>query len=344
MFEKSFELLYVTNLPSFYKIRLLNEISKQVRIYVVFLDKNRTDRNEDFYNEEISFDYSFYKGGTIRKCLSLIKEVLIHRYKKIIVGGWDRMPFLILPFFSPKNKNGMICESSIYEYRPSILKDSIKRLFLSRISTVYPSGKANRKIFDILDYHGKINCTGGCGILNYVEQPHFKPRDAVKRFLFVGRLIEEKNLKMLIHVFNEFPELNLTIIGFGEQEKELKKMADNNIRFMDAIENKKLPCYYQEADVFILPSKSETWGLVVEEALNNGTPVIVSDHVGCHLDLVTEQTGLVFKSGDENSLKEAILKMCDVDYYNTLRKGVSKLDFQARAKRQVDTFIDNAHN
>ncbi len=78
----------------------------------------------------------------------------------------------------------------------------------------------------------------------------------------------------------------------------------------------------------------------MEEALNNGTPVIVSNQVGCYKDLVTEKTGLVFKSNDIESLKMTIRKICDVNFYNALRLGVSSLDFFERATRQINSFLE----
>ena len=122
-------------------------------------------------------------------------------------------------------------------------------------------------------------------------------------------------------------------------KEELKSIANKNISFLGAIDNKNLAQYYQNADVFILPSKSEPWGLVVEEALNNGTPVIVSDKVGCHYDLVTATTGLVFKSENIESLQEQISKICSINFYNNLRRGISQLDFLKRAQNQVKAFV-----
>ena len=149
-----------------------------------------------------------------------------------------------------------------------------------------------------------------------------------------------KNLSLLISVFNELPNLTLTIIGFGEDEDKLKALAKENIRFLGAIPNKELVEYYRDMDAFVLPSKSEAWGLVVEEALNNGLPVIVSDKVGCRDDFVTKETGIVFDHSSPDSLKEAVLKMTDINIFNTLRMGVSHLNFIERGKRQVAAFLD----
>lgn len=56
-------------------------------------------------------------------------------------------------------------------------------------------------------------------------------------------------------------------------------------------------------------SKSEPWGLVIEEAMNNGLPVIVSNKVGCSIDLVAEDVnGIIFDLDDRNSLKNAVLE------------------------------------
>lgn len=131
----------------------------------------------------------------------------------------------------------------------------------------------------------------------------------------------------------------MNIVGFGVLESELKKMANSNVHFLGAVDNKALPEIYKHNDVFVLPSKSEAWGLVVEEALNNGLPVIVSDIVGCKDDLVTEKTGLVFQNGSKDSLKQAVQKMADIKFYNSLRKGVSSLDFKMRMEKQVNAFL-----
>ena len=239
-----------------------------------------------------------------------------------------------------KSRNGCIIESSILESRTQGLRAGLKRLLLSRISTVYASGTSQRLLAESLGFKGKIIEFGGCGILNYMPQPPYKPREKVHKFLFVGRIAEVKNLSLLISVFNEMPDLNLTIIGDGPLRESLEHEAKKNILFLGSINNTELSSYYREADVFILPSKSETWGLVVEEALNNGTPVIVSSAIGCADSIVVPySTGIVFKTGDKDSLKSSIKKICNVNFYNSMRKRVADMDFIARGRQQVNFFL-----
>ena len=142
----------------------------------------------------------------------------------------------------------------------------------------------------------------------------------------------------MIDKFNHYPDLELTIIGFGELEDELKSKAKDNIHFLGAVDNEKLSIYYQDADVFILPSLSEPWGLVVEEALNNGTPVMISEQVGCAEDLVNENTGVVF-SLKGNDFDAKLKEIRDIDRYNSMCRFISTLDYEKIEQEQVNCYL-----
>ena len=92
-------------------------------------------------------------------------------------------------------------------------------------------------------------------------------------------------------------------------------------------------------DVFVLPSKVEPWGLVVEEALNNGIPVIVSDRVGCAEEIINNSNGLIFHYNDKNEFVAAINKMAEIDFYNRLRKNISKLNFEEIEQAQIACYV-----
>ena len=96
--------------------------------------------------------------------------------------------------------------------------------------------------------------------------------------------------------------------------------------------------YYQSADVFVLPSKSETWGLVVEEALNNGLPVMVSEKVGCASEIVTPDRGLIFSLNKED-FEQKLSAICSLDFYNTLRKNISTMSFEEIENEQVNCYL-----
>lgn len=340
--KQKYDIMFVTTMPSFYKVNLFNEIAKKRKILVVYTGSTEGVRSADF--SSVKEDYQSVRLSA-NKSLSLIQTVKLLSTCKIdraIVSGWDNIISFAVVLLHKKRSNGCIVESSIQESGTQGIKVRMKRFLLNRVSTVYASGTAQRKLAEALRFQGKIIEFGGCGILNYQPQPPYETRECVREFLYVGRLAEVKNLSLLISVFNELPDLILTIIGTGPLRETLETSSKENIRFLGAKNNKELPTYYKEADVFVIPSKSETWGLVVEEALNNGTPVIVSSAVGCADSIVTPySTGLVFESGDKESLKQTILRMCDVELYNSIRLKVSKMDFMERSSKQVIAFLNN---
>ena len=106
-------------------------------------------------------------------------------------------------------------------------------------------------------------------------------------FIFVGRLIPPKNLPFLLNAFAEIsaeaPEWGLVLLGEGEQKGELQRLAQDNtaIRFEAGVPWYEVAEYLALADVLVLPSESEPWGLVVNEAMICGLPVVVSEPSGC---------------------------------------------------------------
>lgn len=331
--------IIVTNIPAFYKIKMYNEVNKRVQLFVIYTDNNDIDRNKDFVSGSMEFKYKILEGSIAQKIWSAIQLLKTLNYDELILGGWDHPVLWALAFIFPKRKNAFFIESSYFESQTSGLKGLIKRIFVKRLSKVYASGKSQRKITDSLGFNGNTIITKGVGIFNYISQPTYNPRKEVKKFFYVGRFVEVKNLKMLISVFNSLAQYQLYLAGFGEQEEELKAMAKENIHFMGAIENKKLTAIYQQMDVFVLPSKIEPWGLVVEEALNNGLPVIVSNRVGCAEEIINESNGLIFQYNNPEDLTRVILKMSDIAFYNNLRKNISLMDFEKTEKKQIECYI-----
>lgn len=331
--------IFITNLPSFYKINLYNCINEKCKLLVIYTGLDGDDRNADFFRGEMSFEHVFLEGNTwnkIRQALALLRK---YDYEELFLSGWDAAVMWAMAAFSPKRKNSVVIESSLKESTVSGIKGYAKKLFCRRIAKGYVSGKPHAALLKALNFKGEIVVTRGVGVFNCIPQPAYVPRSEVKNFIYVGRLVAVKNLKFLIQVFNNLPDLHLTVVGFGEEELALRAMARENITFTGPVDNKRLAEVYQRHDVFILPSKSEPWGLVVEEALNNGLPVIVSNRVGCGDDVVTEANGLVFQWNDPESLVRTIRKMQDVAFYNSLRRNIAGMDFERIEYDQVRCYL-----
>lgn len=137
----------------------------------------------------------------------------------------------------------------------------------------------------------------------------------IRRILFVGKLIERKRpldavrAAALLHGLGV--KVELAFAGAGDLEAPLRRAAGDAglpARFLGFVNQSELPAVYASADLVVLPSDgSETWGLVVNEAMACGVPAVVSDAVGCGPDLIVAKgTGAVFPLGDVVAMADAM--------------------------------------
>lgn len=131
--------------------------------------------------------------------------------------------------------------------------------------------------------------------------------------LFAGKFETKKRPDLLIRAFLSLdsPGTTLLLAGAGTLETDLRRLAGSHprIRFAPFQNQSLMPRTYAAADLVVLPSQGpgETWGLAINEAFAMARPVIVSDHVGCHPDLVHSfSTGLVFAAGNASDLASAL--------------------------------------
>ena len=133
--------------------------------------------------------------------------------------------------------------------------------------------------------------------------------------LFASKLVKRKRTDDLIRAFatleGEFPTACLVIAGSGDEQASLQYLSESlrikQIRFVGFQNQTQLPPLYAATDVFVLPSDEEPWGLVINEVMAAGVPVIVSNEVGAAPDLVEGKgTGIVYRCGDVDALSQAL--------------------------------------
>lgn len=133
-----------------------------------------------------------------------------------------------------------------------------------------------------------------------------------KRFVFIGSFVNRKSIIELIEVFNSIEDdYEFNIIGTGPLNNTVADLIANNdkIHLLGKLMPLQVRNVLKESDTLILPSKSEGWGCVVNEALMSGCRVIVSDVVGARALIDKEGTrGQIFKSCDWQDLKRCIIK------------------------------------
>jgi len=336
--------VFITSLPAFYKVNLYNEVAKNKDISAWFLGNETIEnRSSDFVSNEMNFEHCFINKGIFQRrnklisCFRLIKKLIIKNNKEVIIGGWDTFEFWMVILILNRNKVSLVLESSVLESITNGIKGFLKKVFLRKVSKVYASGDNHIKLLQDLNYNGDIIKTKGVGLINYISKS-LPLKSYQKKFLYVGRLSEVKNLPFLIKVFNKLPEYSLTIIGEGPDKIKLESMSEPNINFVGSVENKELCHFFSKNNFLILPSFSEPWGLVVEEALYQGMPVIVSNNCGS-VDLVkNEFNGYVFNPDSALDL-ENIIKVINDNIYQKLKVNIAANYIESKDKDQVDSYL-----
>tara|TARA_B100000767_G_scaffold247024_1_gene247023 strand:- start:832 stop:1887 length:1056 start_codon:yes stop_codon:yes gene_type:complete len=283
--------------------------------YTLDLAVNVYDKNE--------IDYCFIKSNTLVVSDSksnndfLDKKPWISRFSYmlncfknndfIIINGYNNYPFIltfIFNFFSIKKKFIATESDTQLVISNNYLKRFVKWMYLSVIfQNKYVLGFAggNNSHKDLFRHYG-MNEDRIFLMPMMVDNSKFyidkKKTPNIFTFLFVGRLVPHKNVEHLIQQFNiNFSEKDalLKIIGDGEQGKYLTdKYTSEKVIFMGKKFNQELIVEYFSASCFVCPSLFEPWGLVVNEALSAGLPVIVKKEVGACFDLIKDkETGFI---------------------------------------------------
>ena len=135
-----------------------------------------------------------------------------------------------------------------------------------------------------------------------------------KIILFISYFYKRKGGDILIKAFKKLNRKDAILImaGAGEEEKKLKSLSEGaeNIYFPGYVSGKEKAKYYSISDIFVLPTFWDPWGLVINEAMMQELPIIVTKKAGCSKELI-DGNGFVVKAGDEEGLRTAIEKLLD---------------------------------
>lgn len=130
--------------------------------------------------------------------------------------------------------------------------------------------------------------------------------------LYTGRISKDKNLKFLSIVYKkllvQFPHLNLILVGDGPNKDYIEKYFEgcNRVVFVDKVPRNELPFFYSLADLFVFPSTTDTFGMVVLEAQACSLPVCVMDSCGSKDLVVHEETGFVLPENIQDWVKTIV--------------------------------------
>jgi 1,2-diacylglycerol 3-alpha-glucosyltransferase len=337
-------LLILTEIISPYRIPLFNCLAQDpgVDLHVLFLSENDpTLRLWKVYKEEIRFSYEILPSwrGRIAGFNVLINGRVVQALQRaspqiVLCGGYNYIASwqaLIwshirkIPFFLWSESNRFDvrrghapiemlkveflrhCDGFVVPGRAADEYLRAQKIYQHKI-VVAPNAVDN-DLFSSLGHDARRNSSISRRELDLPDQ----------YVLFVGRLVREKGVFELVKAYGALDEdlrhrVGLVIVGDGPARAELQKEASlvtpGTIKFPGFVQRDQLPAYYALAEMFVLPTYTDTWGLVVNEAMACGVPVIVSRIAGCAADLIQENwNGLLIEPRDVSSLRSAISKL-----------------------------------
>ncbi|MER2520295.1 MAG: glycosyltransferase [Bdellovibrionales bacterium] len=205
-----------------------------------------------------------------------------------------------------RQKVAIFCDSTAFDRPSSALKNIVKKFLFRSVDAVLGYGQRTKEYVVSLGAkpeHVFVPCQAAALPYDYdpeialQERLRLAPPSDAPRFLYVGRLAPEKNLDRLLEAFASIkmrmPQAVLIIVGSGNLKEPLAEKARNlglapDEIFVGSKTGADLFAEYAKATCLVLPSLSEPWGLVVNEALAYGCPVVVSERCGCVPELVRE--------------------------------------------------------
>jgi len=334
-----------------------------VELDVLFLsDRGVSPINDSAFGVPIAWDIDLLSGythtflntmenpmGIVKKVTTLARWLPIH--DAVVVNGytspWMLMTMAIcrirgIPYF--------LRGSSHPEGNSSGLRRYLRR-FATRLVVSYSAGCLSMGHLNG-EFYRKNHARLVTFVPNSVDDERFAcpPRiarsellaqwglmDDLPLIVFSGRLVSRKRPLDLVDAVKRLPfEVNTLFIGDGPLAQRIRALlpADRTV-VTGFINQSDIPSYYHAADILVLPSEIEAWGLVVNEAMAAGTLPIVSDRVGCAPDLVRD-VGEVFRCGDvidlANALSRGLARVGDSQMRDRVRKHVARYSLECTAE------------
>ena len=362
------KVLFLTNLPSPYRVKFFSELGKLCELTVIYERESASDRDAKWrVKSDNTFTEIFLRGKTIGTDNSFCPEVLKYLssdYDVVVIGMYSTYTAMLAMLWMKlrhipyciSTDGGFIKEESPAKelFKTKLLSSAKYWLGTGKIAREYllHYGANNEQIFDypftsIDDKDILTEITG------YEVKAQLRNKLSIKGnkvIISVGQFIHRKGFDILIDAFRKIHAdgIELLIIGGTESRliEEIGNEIPDGVTIRPFMSKEELFEYYKAADLFVLPTREDVWGLVVNEAMACGLPIITTEKCGSGVELVKEdRNGYIVPIEDVDGLAMSMKKILES---NTLEeKGTESLriieryTFQTMAKTHFDIFFCN---
>lgn len=340
--------LFLTNIPSPYRVDFFNELGKLCDLTVTFEGNNSKERDKNWKCDPARCFKAVYLNGiriSADKFLSLkILKILAKDWDTIIIGGYSTPTSIIaIEYLRYHKRNFFIEADGGFIGNDNVVKYWFKKHLIASASGWFTSGKATTEY--LVHYGANLEkCyfypftslnkrdLNSINNLNLINKNFIRKKLCMKEdriVLAVGQYIRRKGFDVLIQAMKELPKnIGCYIVG-GKPTAEYLKMKSvynlNNVYFIDFKTKPELVEYFCASDVFVHPTREDVWGLVVNEAMAFGLPVITTDHCIAGLELVDAANGAIVPVDDGLALRKSIEEILNGDLEEMGKKSVERI-------------------
>ena len=288
------------------------------------------------YPFELLFEGAYEAVPRGRLAWALFRHVWRHPAALVVMPGYHRPEYwaMLLACLLRGKRRAVFCDSTGQDKRRAALgawaKGLAKRVFFQLCDGYFCYGQRSAEYLQAQGAHADHiypGCQAAALPLGFNAEAALARRVAARaadpeaRFLYVGRLAPEKDLPTLLQAFKRFADARggarLVLVGAGPMREALQAQVQalglaDVVEFTGALDIDALSDQYARALCLVLPSSSEPWGLVANEALHHGCPVLVSEACGCRPELVVDGvTGYAHAVGDVAGLAQALGRVAE---------------------------------
>jgi glycosyltransferase involved in cell wall biosynthesis len=359
------KLAIVTEIIAPYRISVFNALAQtqKVDLRVIFLAENDPGlRQWRVYKDEIKFPYDVLPSWRWRLAGY---NVLINRGvfgtldrirpDAVLCGGYNYLASWQVARWARRHRVPLLLwtESTAFDQRRGHrLVEFMKSRFLNLCSAFVVPGKSSLEYLQhlgiaeerIFAAPNAVDVTrfGDAADKARAAESAVRARHSLppRYFLYVGRLVRGKGIFDLVDAYARLSrdlraKVGLVFVGDGADRAELmqraSRIAPGKIQFAGFVHREELPDYYALADALVLPTYSDPWGLVVNEAMSCGLPVIASSVAGCVADLVQDgDNGFVVSPGNVPQLAAAIARLAE--------DSALRIEMGTRGKKKIEAY------
>lgn len=339
------KVLFITTIPSPYRVAFFNELGKLVELTVLFEKAGSDERDQSWKN----YRFDNFQGIIMNGMKTSVNTAFCPEVCKYLSRQWDRIVccnvatltgMLAIQTMRQRKLSYWIEGDGAFAKNGKGFKEKVKRYFISGANGYFSTSEEHDKYY--LAYGGdrsKIHRYPFTSISKqYIEnaqicdgfrQEHVKSRSILREYsrnkisaeeeivvLTVGQFIHRKGFDILLKAASKLPKnIGFYFVG-GEPSGEYiaiqKQYNLYNVHFVGFKESLELSDYYRAADFFVLPTREDIWGLVINEAMAHSLPIITTDKCIAGLELVKNgKNGFIVPANSVSHLRSAIIKLAN---------------------------------